>query len=201
MPTLGCQERPDLASMIGKDFDDPEWDTLLDQLTYSEMVQTITLGFHNTAAAALSARLLPRTRTALRPTAALTGGASAMCYTSEGMSWLLPSMLTSSTRSAVASARTTGHGLLRPVRPRHQYAPHRLLRPTSSTILRTRSWLAPSALLRCRHPVQGRLRLPEARRPERLRDQPPRCQHSAERAPLVIYLEVADKAITDGGYF
>ena len=52
MPTLGAKNGLTLASMIGKDFDDPEWDTLLDQLTYSEMVQTITLGFHNTAAAA-----------------------------------------------------------------------------------------------------------------------------------------------------
>ena len=53
MPTLGAKNGLTLASMIGKDFDDPEWDTLLDQLTYSEMVQTITLGFHNTAAAAV----------------------------------------------------------------------------------------------------------------------------------------------------
>ena len=52
MPTLGAKNGLTLASMIGKDFDDPEWDTLLDQLTYSEMVNTITLGFHNTAAAA-----------------------------------------------------------------------------------------------------------------------------------------------------
>ena len=41
MPTLGAKNGLTLASMIGKDFDDPEWDTLLDQLTYSEMVQTM----------------------------------------------------------------------------------------------------------------------------------------------------------------
>ena len=52
MPTLGAKNGLTLASMIGKDFDDPQWETLLDQLTFDEMVNTITLGFHNTAAAA-----------------------------------------------------------------------------------------------------------------------------------------------------
>ena len=50
MPTLGADNGLTLASMIGKSYDDPEWDTLLDQLTFNEMVNTITLGFHNTAA-------------------------------------------------------------------------------------------------------------------------------------------------------
>ena len=70
--------------MIGKDFDDPEWDTLLDQLTYSEMVNTITLGFHNTAAAASIGKTATKDENGPQGlTAALTGGASAMCYTSE----------------------------------------------------------------------------------------------------------------------
>ena len=84
MPTLGAKNGLTLASMIGKDFNDPEWDTLLDQLTYSEMVNTITLGFHNTAAIESIGKT--RTKDENGPqglTAALTGGASAMCYTSE----------------------------------------------------------------------------------------------------------------------
>ncbi len=49
MPTLGAKNGLTLASMIGKDYDDPEWETLLDQLTFDEMVNPISLGFHNTA--------------------------------------------------------------------------------------------------------------------------------------------------------
>ena len=70
--------------MIGADYDDPQWDTLLDQLTFNEMVNTITLGFHNTAAIESIGKT--RTKDENGPqglTAALTGGASAMCYTSE----------------------------------------------------------------------------------------------------------------------
>ena len=50
MPALGADNGLALVSMIGADYDDPQWDTLLDQLTFNEMVNTITLGFHNTAA-------------------------------------------------------------------------------------------------------------------------------------------------------
>ena len=46
MPTLGADNGLALVSMIGADYDDPQWDTLLDQLTFNEMVNTITLGFH-----------------------------------------------------------------------------------------------------------------------------------------------------------
>ena len=84
MPTLGAKNGLTLASMIGKDFDDPEWNTLLDQLTYDEMVNTITLGFHNTAAAASIGKTATKDENGPQGlTAALTGGASAMCYTSE----------------------------------------------------------------------------------------------------------------------
>ena len=84
MPTLGAKNGLTLASMIGRDFDDPEWNTLLDQLTYDEMVQTITLGFHNTAAAASIGKTATKDENGPQGlTAALTGGASAMCYTSE----------------------------------------------------------------------------------------------------------------------
>ena len=84
MPTLGAKNGLTLASMIGRDFDDPEWETLLDQLTFDEMVNTITLGFHNTAAVASIGKTATKDENGPQGlTAALTGGASAMCYTSE----------------------------------------------------------------------------------------------------------------------
>lgn len=84
MPTLGADNGLTLASMIGKSYDDPQWDTLLDQLTYDEMVQTITLGFHNTKAIASIGKAATKDENGPQGlTAALTGGASAMCYTSE----------------------------------------------------------------------------------------------------------------------
>ena len=84
MPTLGAKNGLTLASMIGKGFDDPQWETLLDQLTFDEMVNTITLGFHNTAAAASIGKTATKDENGPQGlTAALTGGASAMCYTSE----------------------------------------------------------------------------------------------------------------------
>ena len=84
MPTLGAENGLTLASMIGKSYDDPEWNTLLDQLTFDEMVNTITLGFHNTAAAASIGKTATKDENGPQGlTAALTGGASAMCYTSE----------------------------------------------------------------------------------------------------------------------
>lgn len=39
MPTLGADNGLALVSMIGADYDDPQWDTLLDQLTFNEMDQ------------------------------------------------------------------------------------------------------------------------------------------------------------------
>jgi beta-glucosidase len=84
MPTMGADNGLALASMIGKDYDDPDWDLLLDQLTYDEMVQTITLGFHNTAAVPSIGKVATKDENGPQGlTASLTGGVSAMCYTSE----------------------------------------------------------------------------------------------------------------------
>lgn len=84
MPTLEADNGLTLASMIGKSYDDPQWNDLLDQLTYDEMVQTITLGFHNTKAIASIGKTATKDENGPQGlTAALTGGASAMCYTSE----------------------------------------------------------------------------------------------------------------------
>lgn len=46
MPTLGADNGLTLYDMIGKDYDDPDWDKLLDQLTFDEMVSLIGDSFH-----------------------------------------------------------------------------------------------------------------------------------------------------------
>ncbi len=46
MPTLGADNGLTLYDMIGKDYDDPDWDKLLDQLTFDEMVSMIGDSFH-----------------------------------------------------------------------------------------------------------------------------------------------------------
>ena len=38
-----------LGMMIGKSYDDPDWDKLLDQVTFDEMAKLIGQGYHNTA--------------------------------------------------------------------------------------------------------------------------------------------------------
>ena len=50
MPTMGADNGMTLSMMIGKDFDDPLWEDLLDQVTYEEMANLIGLGYHSTAA-------------------------------------------------------------------------------------------------------------------------------------------------------
>ena len=46
MPTLGADNGLKLVEMIGLDYDDPKWQTLLDQLTFDEMVALIGDSFH-----------------------------------------------------------------------------------------------------------------------------------------------------------
>ncbi len=46
MPTLGADNGLKLYDMIGKDYDDPMWEQLLDQLTFDEMVAMIGDSFH-----------------------------------------------------------------------------------------------------------------------------------------------------------
>ncbi len=46
MPTLGADNGMKLYDLIGKDYDDPAWDKLLDQLTFREMVSLIGDSFH-----------------------------------------------------------------------------------------------------------------------------------------------------------
>ena len=84
MPTLGADNGMTLAQMIGKDYDDPDWEPLLDQMTFSEMNNLITLGFHTTAEVQSVSK--PKTNDENGPqgfTANVVGGGSGMAYTSE----------------------------------------------------------------------------------------------------------------------
>ena len=49
MPTTGAQNNIQLVQMRGLDYDDPQWDTFLDQLTVSEMSELIAMGGYQTA--------------------------------------------------------------------------------------------------------------------------------------------------------
>lgn len=46
MPTLNAKNGLKLYDMIGLDYDDPQWDALLDQMSYKEMVSLIGGAFH-----------------------------------------------------------------------------------------------------------------------------------------------------------
>ena len=50
MPTTGAQNGLQLIDMRGLDYDDPQWELLLDQLTVEEMVKVLTDGAYNTGA-------------------------------------------------------------------------------------------------------------------------------------------------------
>ncbi len=180
----------------------PSGITLLDQLTYSEMVNTITLGFHNTAAAASIGKTATKDENGPQGlTAALTGGASAMCYTSEDVmaATFNVDLINEVGRCIGEDCLAMGYsGLYGPGINMHRtaYSGRNFEYYSEDPFVAGTICAAEVQGIQ----FQGRLRLPEARRPERLRDQPPRCQHLAERADArEIYLEVADKAITDGG--
>ncbi|MBP3879823.1 MAG: glycoside hydrolase family 3 C-terminal domain-containing protein [Lachnospiraceae bacterium] len=84
MPTLASGGDMSISEMIGAEYDDERWEALLDQLTFEEMVNTITLGFHNTAACETVSKAATKDENGPQGlTASLTGGKSAMCYTSE----------------------------------------------------------------------------------------------------------------------
>ena len=84
MPALASGGTMTIAELIGAPYDDERWETLLDQLTFQEMVNTITLGFHNTAACESVSKAATKDENGPQGlTASLVGGKSAMCYTSE----------------------------------------------------------------------------------------------------------------------
>ena len=48
VPTMGAKGSMTIAQMIGKEFNDPAWEELLDQVTYEEMCMLIGVGYHGT---------------------------------------------------------------------------------------------------------------------------------------------------------
>ncbi len=50
MPIMGAKGSMTLAQVIGKSYDDPSWNDLLNQVTYEEMAQLIGVGYHGTKA-------------------------------------------------------------------------------------------------------------------------------------------------------
>ena len=52
MPTTGAQNGLTLVDLRGKDYDDPQWDKLLDQLTVDDMVNLIGVGGYQSVAVA-----------------------------------------------------------------------------------------------------------------------------------------------------
>ncbi len=50
MPTLGANNGLKLADLTGKSYDDPDWDKLLDQMSFDDMVMLINIGGWQTAA-------------------------------------------------------------------------------------------------------------------------------------------------------
>ncbi len=56
LPTMGAEGDMTIAQMIGKDYDDPAWEDLLDQVTYEEMCMLIGVGYHGTYAVASVAK-------------------------------------------------------------------------------------------------------------------------------------------------
>jgi len=84
MPTQASGGDLTLAQMIGRDYNDPAWEDLLDQLTFDDMNQLITLGGHTTLGLVSVSK--PVTKDENGPqglTAALFGGVTGMAFTSE----------------------------------------------------------------------------------------------------------------------
>lgn len=50
MPTMGAKNGLKLIDLVGKSYDDPDWDKLLDQLTFEDMATMINIGGWQTAA-------------------------------------------------------------------------------------------------------------------------------------------------------
>ena len=82
--TLEADNGLNLSMLIGADYDDPRWYQLMDQLTFDEMNQMITLGFHNTKMARSIHKNATHDENGPQGfTAGLTGGRSGTAFTSE----------------------------------------------------------------------------------------------------------------------
>ncbi len=95
LPTMDANNGLTLINMRGKDYDDENWDSLLDQLSYDDMSNMIGLGYHGIQSVASVS--MPRTKDENGPQGFsgkltdLTGNSKTMCaYTDEnimGATW------------------------------------------------------------------------------------------------------------------
>lgn len=84
MPVTGANNGLSVADLIEKAADDPDWNRLIEQCSYDELINVISNGFHCTQP--VESINLPGTYDENGPqgfTKGLVGGNSAMCYTSE----------------------------------------------------------------------------------------------------------------------
>ena len=84
MPTLGAMTSFNLASMIGKKYDDPAWDELLDSMTFDQLQYLVRMGGYGTPI--IQAMNKPATVEKDGPagiSATLIGGSKGMAYPTE----------------------------------------------------------------------------------------------------------------------
>jgi beta-glucosidase len=92
MPTTGAKNGLTIYDMEGLDYDDPKWDTLLDEMTFDEMATLVGVGGYQTAA--VSSIGLPATVQSDGPSclnanmaANVDSGVSFCCGTMIGQTW------------------------------------------------------------------------------------------------------------------
>ncbi len=95
LPTMGAKNGKTLIQMRGKSYDDKDWDSLLDQLTYDEMCNMVGIGYHGIQS--VNSVSMPKTKDENGPQGfsgkltSLTGDSATMCaYTDEnimGATW------------------------------------------------------------------------------------------------------------------
>ena len=90
LPKMGQQNGKTLAQMMGKEYNDSEWDELLDQLSYKEMCTLVGIGYHGTQAVESVAKPSASDENGpqgfTQKLTNITGDAKTMCaYTDENM--------------------------------------------------------------------------------------------------------------------
>lgn len=87
MPTMGAENGMQAIMLVGKDYDDPDWDKLLDNLTFDEMQEIIRIGgYRTTGASSINMKTVGDQDGPAGISATLVGGGTkCMAYPSEIM--------------------------------------------------------------------------------------------------------------------
>lgn len=87
MPTTGAENGMQAIMLVGKDYDDPDWDKLLDNLTFDEMQEIIRIGgYRTTGASSINMKTVGDQDGPAGISATLVGGGTkCMAYPSEIM--------------------------------------------------------------------------------------------------------------------